>query len=47
MDRSPADALGADVVVEKLKKLEGEFGPHFAPPQLLIDKAAKGEAFHV
>ena len=34
-------------VVAKLQKLEAEFGPHFAPPQLLLDKAAKGETFHM
>jgi enoyl-CoA hydratase/long-chain 3-hydroxyacyl-CoA dehydrogenase len=41
------DAVGLDVVVAKLDKLEDEFGPHFAPPQLLKDKAAKGETFHM
>ena len=40
------DTLGPQVVVQKLQKLEAEFGPHFAPPQLLVDKAAKGELFH-
>ena len=40
------DTVGLDVVVAKLEKLEGEFGPHFAAPQLLKDKAAKGESFH-
>ena len=32
---------------EKLTALEKEFGPHFAPPKLLVDKAAKGELFHM
>jgi enoyl-CoA hydratase/long-chain 3-hydroxyacyl-CoA dehydrogenase len=41
------DSMGPAVVVEKLEKLEAEFGPHFAPPQLLKTKAAKGELFHV
>ena len=41
------DTMGLDVVVAKLEKLEAEFGPHFAPPQLLKDKAAKGELFHM
>jgi enoyl-CoA hydratase/long-chain 3-hydroxyacyl-CoA dehydrogenase len=40
------DTIGAAEVVAKLEKLEAEFGPHFAPPQLLRDKAAKGETFH-
>ena len=34
------------VIVDKLKALEAEHGPQFAPPQLLLDKAAKGELFH-
>jgi len=41
------DAVGPAEVVAKLQKLEAEFGPHFAPPQLLLDKAAKGETFHM
>ena len=40
------DTVGPKVIVEKLKKLEAEHGPQFAPPQLLLDKAAKGELFH-
>ena len=40
------DTMGPQVAVEKLQKLEAEFGPHFAPPKLLLDKAAKGELFH-
>jgi enoyl-CoA hydratase/long-chain 3-hydroxyacyl-CoA dehydrogenase len=40
------DTEGPQVIVDKLRKLETEFGPHFAPPQLLLDKAAKGELFH-
>ena len=40
------DTMGLDTVVAKLESLEAEFGPHFAPPQLLKDKAAKGELFH-
>ena len=40
------DTQGPQVVVDKLQKLEAEFGAHFAPPQLLLDKAAKGELFH-
>ena len=41
------DSVGPAVVVEKLTALEKEFGPHFAPPKLLVDKAAKGELFHM
>jgi enoyl-CoA hydratase/long-chain 3-hydroxyacyl-CoA dehydrogenase len=41
------DAEGLPVIVEKLKKLEAEHGPHFAPPKILLDKAAKGETFHM
>ena len=40
------DTMGPQVAVEKLQKLEKEFGAHFAPPKLLLDKAAKGELFH-
>ena len=40
------DTVGPKVIVEKLKKLEAEHGPQFAPPKLLLDKAAKGELFH-
>merc|ERR1719240_1092393 len=36
------DSMGPAVVVEKLEKLEAEFGSHWAPPKLLKDKAAKG-----
>ena len=41
------DTMGLQNVVDKLNALEAEFGPHFAPPQLLKDKAAKGETFHM
>jgi 3-hydroxyacyl-CoA dehydrogenase len=41
------DTVGLPEVVAKLQKLEAEFGPHFAPPQLLLDKVAKGESFHM
>ena len=40
------DAVGPAVIVEKLQALEAEHGPHFAPPKILLDKAAKGELFH-
>jgi enoyl-CoA hydratase/long-chain 3-hydroxyacyl-CoA dehydrogenase len=40
------DAVGLPTIVEKLQALEKEHGPHFAPPQILLDKAAKGETFH-
>jgi len=40
------DTEGPQVIVDKLKALEAEHGPQFAPPQLLLDKAAKGELFH-
>ena len=41
------DTLGPAVVVEKLQALEKEHGPHFAPPKILLDKAASGELFHM
>jgi len=40
------DTVGPAVILEKLQALEAEHGPHFAPPKILIDKAAKGELFH-
>ena len=41
------DAEGLPTIVEKLQALEAEHGPHFAPPKILLDKAAKGETFHM
>lgn len=40
------DTLGAAAAVEKLRRYEAALGPHFAPPQLLVDMAATGRKFH-
>jgi len=39
------DRLGADVVVQKLRALEEEHGPHFEPPELLLKHAKDGTKF--
>ncbi len=39
------DTLGLPEVVRRMKALEGRHGSFFAPAQLLVDKAAKGEKF--
>jgi len=41
------DTVGPAVILEKLQALEAEHGAHFAPPKILVDKAAKGELFHM
>ncbi len=41
-----ADAIGAGALLEKLRKLEGTFGPRFAPAPLLVEKARSGARFH-
>jgi len=40
------DTVGPQVIVDKCRALEAEHGAQFAPPQLLVEKAAKGELFH-
>ena len=40
-----ADARGIPLWVERLRQLEQRFGPRFAPCQLLVDMAARGETF--
>lgn len=37
-----ADAVGLDVVLEKLEALEKEYGPRFTPPAVLRDLVARG-----
>jgi enoyl-CoA hydratase/long-chain 3-hydroxyacyl-CoA dehydrogenase len=40
------DIVGAASVVDKMRALEQEHGPQFAPPQMLIDYANAGKKFH-
>ncbi len=40
------DMLGSKRFVALCQSLENKHGPRFAPPQLLIDMAAKGETFY-
>jgi enoyl-CoA hydratase/long-chain 3-hydroxyacyl-CoA dehydrogenase len=40
------DTVGAQSVVDKMKALEQEHGPQFAPPQMLLDYASAGKKFH-
>lgn len=40
------DAVGVDSIVSRLKALEREHGPRFAPAQVLVDMAAAGQTFH-
>lgn len=40
------DALGAKTVVERLARYAGTCGERFAPAQILVDMAARGERFH-
>jgi 3-hydroxyacyl-CoA dehydrogenase/enoyl-CoA hydratase/3-hydroxybutyryl-CoA epimerase len=39
------DAMGADVVVERLRALEARFGLRFAPAGILVDHAESGDRF--
>lgn len=39
------NAYGLKAFVERCRHLAKQYGPHFEPPQLLIDKAEKGELF--
>jgi hypothetical protein len=39
------DQCGARNVVDRLKALEGRYGPRFAPAALLVEKAADGTKF--
>jgi 3-hydroxyacyl-CoA dehydrogenase / enoyl-CoA hydratase / 3-hydroxybutyryl-CoA epimerase len=39
------DQAGASVVVGRLRELEARYGPRFAPAQLLVEKAERGERF--
>ena len=38
-----SDMVGLDVRLDIARQLAGTLGPHFAPPQLLIDMVARGE----
>jgi 3-hydroxyacyl-CoA dehydrogenase/enoyl-CoA hydratase/3-hydroxybutyryl-CoA epimerase len=38
--------MGTKNFVDLCRKLEAKYGSRFAPPQLLIDMAAKGETFY-
>jgi len=40
------DDLGADRVVETLKRLEEQFGPRFTPAATLVDMAERGGRYH-
>lgn len=40
------DALGADRVVKELEELHGRFTPRFAPAELLVAMARRGEKFY-
>jgi 3-hydroxyacyl-CoA dehydrogenase/enoyl-CoA hydratase/3-hydroxybutyryl-CoA epimerase len=40
-----ADSLGAQTVVERLRRLEGKFGIRFAPAPLLVEMAQSGAKF--
>jgi 3-hydroxyacyl-CoA dehydrogenase len=40
-----ADTVGADKIVEGLKRQEERMGPEFSFSKLLLDKADKGESF--
>ncbi|MBC2834838.1 3-hydroxyacyl-CoA dehydrogenase NAD-binding domain-containing protein [Paragemmobacter straminiformis] len=41
-----ADRIGAGAVAETAQALADAHGPRFAPPDLLVDMAAKGETFY-
>ena len=40
------DAVGAKTVVEKMKRLEGTFGPLYKPADIIKQMASKGRKFH-
>jgi 3-hydroxyacyl-CoA dehydrogenase/enoyl-CoA hydratase/3-hydroxybutyryl-CoA epimerase len=40
------DMMGTKRFVELCKRLERKYGPRFAPPQLLVDMAIKGDTFY-
>ena len=40
------DTVGAATIADKMRALEQEHGPQFAPPQMLLDVAAAGKKFH-
>ena len=40
-----ADSLGAQTLVERLRRLEGKFGIRFAPAQILVEMANSGAKF--
>ena len=40
------DAVGVQTFVDECRSLAQKYGPRFSPPQLLIDMADKGTAFH-
>jgi 3-hydroxyacyl-CoA dehydrogenase/enoyl-CoA hydratase/3-hydroxybutyryl-CoA epimerase len=40
------DMMGTKRFVELCKRLEQKYGPRFAPPQLLVDMATKGDTFY-
>ena len=40
------DALGADRVVRELEELHGRFTPRFAPAELLVAMARRGDRFY-
>jgi len=41
-----ADAMGSRVLLERMKKLEAQHGPRFAPAPLLVEKGQRGGRFH-
>jgi 3-hydroxyacyl-CoA dehydrogenase/enoyl-CoA hydratase/3-hydroxybutyryl-CoA epimerase len=40
------DMMGTKRFVELCRRLEKKYGPRFAPPQLLVDMATKGDTFY-
>eukprot|EP01130_Rhizamoeba_saxonica_P012439 TRINITY_DN5246_c0_g1_i1.p1 TRINITY_DN5246_c0_g1~~TRINITY_DN5246_c0_g1_i1.p1 ORF type:complete len:760 (-),score=218.00 TRINITY_DN5246_c0_g1_i1:33-2312(-) len=40
------DTIGVENIVNKMKSFETKYGPHFAPCQMLVDMAEKGQKFH-
>src|SRR5262245_53497680 len=40
------DMMGTKRFVELCRRLEQKYGPRFAPPQLLVDMATKGDTFY-
>jgi 3-hydroxyacyl-CoA dehydrogenase/enoyl-CoA hydratase/3-hydroxybutyryl-CoA epimerase len=39
------DTAGPRKVLDRLRKLEGRYGPRFAPAALLVEKAEAGDSF--